>query len=444
MSPAPGLAAAVTLALGASGCAHLGLGRAADDGGPADARVVLYRDRALIDEQVEAVVRAGRAELPLPAGVAPEDITITSDDVRVIAWAAAAADGQRDVRAVTGARSVRGRLLGVDEDGVVLLDGADAHVAGDAEILAGAVRPAVVAEVEGRGGRARFRLRYPTDRLTWRASYTLVDRGGRARLRGAFTVDNQTGRRWRRAALAVIDAPAPDGVRGGAPAPRLARVPGRYAIDPGPQRLELALRDRPLRLRSTMVYDPVGSTLMHSGSSPERDPAYGVQPWPGTLDETVKIDLASVADGQLPAGPVRLASIEPDGALRWRGEGELLPPAAGAERYLTVAVGRIDDVTGARRRTDFVIDEARKRMVEEFTVTLTSTRSSPVDVLVREHLYRGPCWALAYHSTGDRVAKEGAQQMALTTTVPASGTATIVYRVNYLWSDYCRPSSSKT
>lgn len=436
---------AALLATATSACALLGRGRARGDGGPADARVVLYRDRALVDEEVEAVVRDHHAVLPLPAGVEPADLTIASADVHVVAWAAAAADGQRTVTAVAGARTQPGRLLGVDDGAVALLDGDAVHLVAGAEILAGAIRPALTVAVEGADGPARFHLRYPTAGLTWQASYTLVDRGGQAWLRGALTVDNQTGRRWRRAALAVVDAPAPDPLVGDAVLPRVARLPGRYTIEPGPQRVELALRDRPLPLRSTMVYDPVGLELEHTTQPPEMSAAYGVRRWPATLDETVKLELAAVADVQLPAGPVRLASVDAAGALTWRGEGELLPPAADAERYLTVAVGQITDVTGARRRTDFVIDDARERLYEEVAVTLTSARSAPVTVLVREHLYRGPCWVLAYHSTGDDVAKEAAQQIALTTTVPAHGTATVVYRVVYHWSElHCSPPSSSS
>lgn len=422
------------IAIAASACALIGRGPRGD-GGPADARIVLYRDRALVDEEVVAEVRGGKAHLPLPAGVAADELTIASPDVHVRAWAAAAADGQRDVAATAGARAQRGRLVGLAEDGVALVDDDGVHVVGGAELLAGAVRPAIVADVDGPAGRARFRLRYPTDRLRWQASYALIDHHGRARLRGALAIDNQTGRRWQHAALAVIDGPAPTAAAPAAAPARPARLPGRHAIDAGAQRIELALGERPIALRRAMVYDPVGPGLQHAVQPPEQDPAYGVQRWPATLDETVKIDLAAVADIQLPAGPVRLATAEPGGELRWRGEGELLPPAADAERYLTIAIGRIDDVTGARRRTDFVVDQLRQRMIEEITITLTSTRATPVDVLVREHVYRGPCWWLAFHSTGDRVAKEGEQQIALTTTVPARGTATVVYRVIYHWSD---------
>jgi len=441
------VAAVAALIVGGPGCALFGRGHAGAGGGaPADVRIVLYRDRALVDEPIDAVVRDHRAVLPLPLGVGPAELVIVGDGARVVAWSAAAADGQRDVAAVAGPRTTRGRLLGVDETGVALLDGDVVHLVGGVEILAGAVRPAVEVEVEGGDGRRRFHLRYATDRLPWQASYTLVDHAGRARLRGALTVDNQTGRRWQRAAIAVVDGPAPDPIAGGGAPPPPARMPGRYAIEPGPQRLELALRDRTLAVGSLLVFDPVGASLDHPTNPPESDPGYGVRRWPAALDETVKIDLAAVADVALPAGPVRLATVLADGALRWQGEGKLLPPAADAERYLTVAIGDVDDVRGARQRTDFVRDDAGQRLVEEIRITLTSTRATAVEVLVREHMYRGPCWTLAYHSTGDGVAKEGEQQIALTTTVPPAGTTTVMYRVVYHWSERScsNPSSSSS
>jgi hypothetical protein len=55
----------------------------------------------------------------------------------------------------------------------------------------------------------------------------------------------------------------------------------------------------------------------------------------------------------------------------------------------------------------------------------------PVDVVVREHLYRGQTWTLAYHSAP--AIKEGAQQIALAAAVPANGEAKVLYVVVYTW-----------
>jgi len=53
-------------------------------------------------------------------------------------------------------------------------------------------------------------------------------------------------------------------------------------------------------------------------------------------------------------------------------------------------------------------------------------------VLVREHLYRGLSWTVAYFST-PVAAQEGHQQIALRTFVPAHGQAKVVYVVVYPW-----------
>jgi hypothetical protein len=65
-------------------------------------------------------------------------------------------------------------------------------------------------------------------------------------------------------------------------------------------------------------------------------------------------------------------------------------------------------------------------------IAIDNTRPQPVHVLLREHLYRGQNWTLAYDSATS-AAKEGAQQIALRTDVPARAHAKIVYVVVYTW-----------
>jgi hypothetical protein len=66
-------------------------------------------------------------------------------------------------------------------------------------------------------------------------------------------------------------------------------------------------------------------------------------------------------------------------------------------------------------------------------ITLDNKRAIPVEVLVREHLYRGQNWTLAYHSAPE-AAKEGPQQISLRTKVPARSTTKILYVVVYTWN----------
>jgi len=221
------------------------------------------------------------------------------------------------------------------------------------------------------------------------------------------------------------------------------RIPGRFAVESGEQRLDLGLPARTIPLRATLVYDPVGTSLDGGAMVPVGDPAYGVALWPGRVDESVLLDVSPISKEPLPAGVVRLFAVGDGGGLMLRGEGKLLPPADDAQRYTAIAIGQAEGVTGRRTRTMFERDEERSRIVEEITLRFTSTRPRAVDVLAREHLYRGKCWTLAYHSTGPRIAKEGEQQVGLGVVVPARGSAAIVYRVVYLWDTaQCTPSKS--
>ncbi len=371
-----------------------------------DARVTLYRDGAFVEEDVVVEVAAGegRVRLPRPIGLDVADLVLGSPDVEVRGWTA----------------------IGDDP-------------------TTGTGRAIVADVVAARAGAARFTLSYLTDRVTWQASYTLIDDRGRGRLHGALGLTNRTGRRWQRARFSVIDRNRPAAPPTAAAfEQRAVEVPGTYAVRTGGQRLDLALRGEALTLSPTLVYDPVGTRLDSATMRPQVDERYGVQRWPSAVDETLLVDLARVADGPLPSGPVRVFTVGSGGALVWRGEGRLLPPAADAELYTTVAVGRSPAVTGERRRTDYAIDHDAMRLVEEVTITLHNDGPGAADVLVREHLYRGQCWTLAYHSTGGRVAKEGAQQIGLGVLVPAGGDATVMYRVLYEWDDRtCRLSTSR-
>lgn len=449
---------AVALALAtAAGCCPPGFGARAPGGtaaldrdraAPADARITLFRDGALVEEELAAAVSAdGVAVVPIAGDVVTAaDLLVSGLDAEVIEWTRvpALAHGS-EVVAQLGDRTLRGRALGEPSGGTRAIAADDGVHLVRGEVVTGG--PPAVLRVVTRGARGRvtLALRYATPRLTWQASYTLLEeRDGRGRLHGAIALDNQTGRRWERARLALVDrlqpllgASAPTGPR------FLTRIAGRFAIGPGEQRLDLGLRAEPLPLRATLVYDPVGTTLDGGAMRPLPDPQLGTQPWPRRIDESVLVDLTGASSEPLPAGTVRLYRVDGAGALAWRGEGTLLPPADDARRITAIAVGRAGDVTGQRTRSMFERDEDRQRLIEEFTLRFRNDRDRPVEVLAREHLYRGKCWILAYHSTGGRIAKEGEQQVGLGVVVPARAAASIVYRVIYTWDPtHCTPSKS--
>jgi hypothetical protein len=131
---------------------------------------------------------------------------------------------------------------------------------------------------------------------------------------------------------------------------------------------------------------------------------------------------------------VRLLERRPDGTLALLGEARLFDAAARVAQRDTITIGAAAGVTGARERRELTVDEERKRVVEEFVLTIDNARPRPVEVVLREHLYRGTNWTLAYVSVpvGEE-SKEGPQQVAPRITVPARGKGRLLYTVVYWW-----------
>jgi hypothetical protein len=360
--------------------------------------IALYRDRALIAQRIELVApRAGPGTFPvrLPAGVDPAAVEVLD----------------------------RGEL-------------AEIELRTPGELAATAPRP----------GRFAIALGYSTDRLAWDAAYTLTTGAARDRatVRGAIAIRNTTGIALR-ARTRVFDAElgawrdrTAEQLRAAltaAPAPAAAAVPhdlGTVALGGGETRLELLAGDPPRRLRSVLVYDPIGPGLDHSGAVPVADPSIGAgRDAPGQVRESVEVVRDPAGARGLPAGIARLVERRDGGAPELLAEARLFEAGARVADADTIAVGTARGVTGHRERRDWARDDELRRFTEEFLITIDNSRPHPVDVVLREHLYRGQNWTLAYQSVP--AVKEGPQQIALRTRVPAGGQAKVLYVVVYTW-----------
>jgi hypothetical protein len=129
----------------------------------------------------------------------------------------------------------------------------------------------------------------------------------------------------------------------------------------------------------------------------------------------------------LPGGGVRLFERRADGAVALLGKSRIFDDGTRDATADTVAVGVAAGVTGHRERRELTTVD--KRLVEEFAITIDNTRPAPIDVVVREHLYRGQTWALGYCSAP--ATKEGAQAFAMTAHVPARAKTELFYVVVY-------------
>lgn len=184
------------------------------------------------------------------------------------------------------------------------------------------------------------------------------------------------------------------------------------------------LEGEPRRLRAVLVYDPIGTKLDNPSAIPLRGASLGVsEPVSPKVSEGYEIEGLH----GLPDGAVHLRE---QGSGRVLGEGRLFHEGARRVDVETSAVA--EGVTGKRERRELTDEESRHRLVEEFVIELDNARPQPVDVVVREHLYRGQTWAVAYQSVPD-VHQDGAQAFTMRTRVPPRGQVKIMYVVVYTW-----------
>ncbi|HVK87859.1 MAG TPA: hypothetical protein VM513_27255 [Kofleriaceae bacterium] len=371
--------------------------------------LTLYRDRAVLRKRVEVTIpEADKAivKFTVPAGVDPEDVVILDHGDLTVTPESVATNpaGPTELRFVVGAP---------------------------------------------RAGRFSLGLGYATDQITWDAAYTVTTTPARthATVRGAIAIRNATGVTFRDTRVLVVDGDlgslrarvaeeqtqqpeAKPAVRESAVVP--PRALGALTLGPGETRVELLAGERPRPVHSVLVYDPIGTKLDHGGTSPIRDPKLGMGKASTQVRESLEIMRPAPTSDGLPGGPARMFERRPDGTLALIGESRMFDASTSVAAVDIIELGTAEGVTGQRERGEFALDDDRKRLVEELTLTVANTRAYPIDVVLREHLYRGKNWALAF-TTAIAPKKDGAQQISMRLRVPAQGEAKVFYVVVYTW-----------
>jgi hypothetical protein len=332
---------------------------------------------------------------------------------------------------------------------------------------------------------------YAVTGLTWSVGYSLVLEPKPARrgwLQGWLAVSNHTGSDLRDARAIVVDGkitvpepvvppsgPTPSGeVAAVAPAPRVVAparitpVATRIAVAEGEARQFSLLGEGaqavPAEVRK--VFDPVKRKLDKAAKKPVDGRTYGLVDGD---DVHIYVDLDLRAAGittVLPGGQVRVyergergdliplgttrafTPREPDGDVSATPGAS--PPATDdrpssssplslssgndvTSHTARLAIGIAPQLTGKRRQTDYSYSADTRRLVEEFRIEIRNRGESRTAVLVREHLYRGLNWALAFHNDVGKIAKTGPQEIEFDVDVPARGKVEIMYRVVYTW-----------
>ena len=132
----------------------------------------------------------------------------------------------------------------------------------------------------------------------------------------------------------------------------------------------------------------------------------------------------------LPSGRMRVSQLDAaDDTLEFIGEDVI--DHTPKDETVRVRLGSAFDVVGERRQVAFDIDVNAERMEETIEVKVRNHKTEPVDVLVREVLYR---WTNndIVEST-HAYEREDVRTVHFPVTIPADGEAVVRYRVRYTW-----------
>jgi hypothetical protein len=324
-------------------------------------------------------------------------------------------------------------------------------------------RPTLVWDLQSpEGGVHQARVTYQTGGITWWADYNLIFNEGADANSGLLdlsawvSIINQSGAAYSDAKLKLIAGDVnrvqPEmnaRMRGEVLAKAMAAAPaaegfvqkdffefhlytlGRRTTLPNNSTKQIELFDQAKQIPARKVLLYYGAVNPYFYPSPYTDRNMGVE-----MNKKVDVYLEFKNDKQfglgvpLPAGRLRVSQLDKaDGSLEFIGEDKI--DHTPKDENVSVKLGSAFDVVGERRQVDFDIDTTAKWMEEEIEVKLRNHKSQPVEVVVKENLYRWSKWKLVTQT--HKYVKEDARTINFPVTVAKDGTAVVRYRVRYTW-----------
>ncbi|MBK7404245.1 MAG: DUF4139 domain-containing protein [Phycisphaerales bacterium] len=372
-----------------------------------------------------------------------------------------------------GVKTVTGKLLSA-AGGVILQqdDGTLVTLNGYSSIHFPALpsglitRPTLVWDVSSaQGGEQDARVTYQTTGITWWADYNLVFSPGENANSGLLDVGawvsivNQSGATYDDARLKLVAgdvhrAPRPQVYGGGREMLSMARG-GAVAEEAGFQEksffeYHLYTLGRPTTLpdNSTKQIElfeaakgvPAEKVLVYSGLA---WPYGGWWPSPA-LDRDLGIPMSKEVDVYLkfknskehglgmpmPKGRIRVNQVDADdGSMEFIGE-DVIDHTPKDETVL-INMGEAFDVVGERRQVDFRVDLEKDWLDETIEIKVRNHKAEPVNVIVRESLYRWANWNITKKSQGFE--KQDSRTVHFPVTIAPDGEAVVTYTVHYNW-----------
>ncbi len=313
-----------------------------------------------------------------------------------------------------------------------------------------------------KAGDQRTRVTYQTGGMTWWADYNLIFNEGKDANTGVLdlsawvSIINQSGATFADTRLKLI---AGDVHRAEIrPAPMVAKralemaaasadaagfeqksffefhlyTLGRRTTLPNNSTKQIELFDQARQIPAKKVLVYYGLEMgPYTYPSPVTDRDLGVQ-----SNKKVDVYLEFKNDKQyglgvpLPAGRIRVSQLDAaDTSLEFIGEDRI--DHTPKDETVRVKLGSAFDVVGERRQVDFKSDTRARWLEEEFEIKLRNHKDQPVEVLVKENLYRWSTWTIL--SKTQDFTKEDARTIHFPVKVPKDGEATVRYRVRYTW-----------
>ena len=132
----------------------------------------------------------------------------------------------------------------------------------------------------------------------------------------------------------------------------------------------------------------------------------------------------------LPKGKMRLYKRdEADGSLEFIGEDEI--DHTPKDETVKLHIGDAFDIVGERKRTNFHVDASGHVMTESFEIHIRNHKAEPVEVLVKETLYRWNNWEIT--ESNQKWTKYDSNTIHFPVKVDKDGEQVITYTVRYTW-----------
>lgn len=301
---------------------------------------------------------------------------------------------------------------------------------------------------------------YVTAGMGWKADYNIVapDKGDVVDLVGWITMDNKTGKTFENARIKLMAGDV-NKIQPGMAVPMASAKAMRAAdemlrpnvTEKAFDEYHLYTLERPTTLRDRetkqvefirgngvtakqlYIYDGANIDISRYNWGWENirnDRTYGTESNPKVwvMREFVNSQ-ANHLGIPLPKGRVRFYRRNDDGQIEFTGENVI--DHTPRDETVRIYTGNAFDLTGERRRNDYVLETGKKSATESFEIKVRNHKKEAVKVRVVEHLYRSLTWEIASSSSDYK--KTDAHTIEFPITVAPDSEKVVNYTAHYSW-----------